>query len=54
MQVYPNASASPPEARTMLALLENEMQMKKACGVVADYFGMKKNALYKTIIEEKQ
>jgi 16S rRNA (cytidine1402-2'-O)-methyltransferase len=44
----------PPEARKMLALLENEMPMKKACGVVADYFGMKKNALYKTIIEEKQ
>ncbi|NMM41950.1 16S rRNA (cytidine(1402)-2'-O)-methyltransferase [Pseudoalteromonas arctica] len=44
----------PPEARKMLALLENEMPMKKACGVVADYFGTKKNALYKTIIEEKQ
>ena len=43
----------PPEARKMLALLEKEMPMKKACGVVAEYFGMKKNALYKTIIEEK-
>lgn len=43
----------PPEARKMLALLENEMPMKKACGIVADYFGMKKNALYKTIIDEK-
>jgi 16S rRNA (cytidine1402-2'-O)-methyltransferase len=42
-----------PEARKMLALLESEMPMKKACGIVADYFGMKKNALYKTIIEEK-
>jgi 16S rRNA (cytidine1402-2'-O)-methyltransferase len=38
----------------MLALLEKEMPMKKACGVVAEYFGMKKNALYKTIIEEKE
>lgn len=43
----------PPEARKMLTLLENEMPMKKACGIVADYFGMKKNALYKTIIDEK-
>jgi 16S rRNA (cytidine1402-2'-O)-methyltransferase len=44
----------PPEARKMLALLKKEMPMKKACGVVAEYFGMKKNALYKTIIEEKE
>jgi 16S rRNA (cytidine1402-2'-O)-methyltransferase len=29
------------------------MPLKKACGVVAEYFGLKKNALYKAIIDEK-
>lgn len=32
----------PADARRMLSLLEAEMPMKKACGIVADYFGIKK------------
>ncbi len=44
----------PAEAKRLLALLEAEMPLKKACGVVADYFGLKKNALYKTAIAEKE
>ncbi|WP_462174706.1 16S rRNA (cytidine(1402)-2'-O)-methyltransferase [Pseudoalteromonas gelatinilytica] len=43
----------PEDARRMLGLLEAEMPLKKACGVVAEYFGLKKNALYKAIIDEK-
>ncbi|WP_404393037.1 16S rRNA (cytidine(1402)-2'-O)-methyltransferase [Pseudoalteromonas phenolica] len=43
----------PAEARKMLSLLESEMPLKKACGVVAEYFGLKKNALYKAVIADK-
>ena len=43
----------PADARKMLSLLEPEMQLKKACGVVAEYFGLKKNALYKAVIADK-
>ncbi|RJE76874.1 16S rRNA (cytidine(1402)-2'-O)-methyltransferase [Pseudoalteromonas sp. MSK9-3] len=44
----------PADAKRMLSLLEPEMPLKKACGVVADYFGLKKNALYKAAIAEKE
>ncbi|NOU51850.1 16S rRNA (cytidine(1402)-2'-O)-methyltransferase [Pseudoalteromonas sp. JBTF-M23] len=43
----------PADAKRMLSLLESEMPLKKACGVVADYFNLKKNALYKAAIAEK-
>ncbi|ATC93331.1 16S rRNA (cytidine(1402)-2'-O)-methyltransferase [Pseudoalteromonas tunicata] len=43
----------PADARRMLSLLEAEMPMKKACGIVADYFGIKKNALYKAVLADK-
>ena len=43
----------PADARKMLSLLEPEMPLKKACGIVAEYFGLKKNALYKAIIADK-
>ena len=43
----------PADARKMLSLLEPEMPLKKACGVVAEYFGLKKNALYKAVIADK-
>lgn len=46
--------AIPSEAKRMLALLEPEMPLKKACGVVAEFFGLKKNALYKATIAEKE
>ncbi|CAM4117897.1 16S rRNA (cytidine(1402)-2'-O)-methyltransferase [Pseudoalteromonas byunsanensis] len=42
----------PADAQRMLALLEPEMPLKKACGVVAEYFGLKKNALYKAWIQQ--
>jgi 16S rRNA (cytidine1402-2'-O)-methyltransferase len=44
----------PAEAKHLLSLLEPELPLKKACGVVADYFGLKKNALYKVAIAEKE
>lgn len=43
----------PADARRMLGLLEEAMPMKKACGIVADYFGIKKNALYKAVLADK-
>lgn len=39
-----------PEAIKLIQLLQAEMPLKKACGVAADYFGLKKNALYKAMI----
>ncbi|CCQ10359.1 rRNA small subunit methyltransferase I [Pseudoalteromonas luteoviolacea B = ATCC 29581] len=44
----------PDEAKRMLALLEPEMPLKKACGIVAEYFGLKKNALYKSVIDSRE
>ncbi|BBN80327.1 ribosomal RNA small subunit methyltransferase I [Pseudoalteromonas sp. A25] len=44
----------PADAKRMLSLLESEMPLKKACGIVADYFDLKKNALYKAAIAEKE
>ena len=43
----------PADARRMLGLLEEHMPMKKACGIVADYFDIKKNALYKAVLADK-
>lgn len=40
-----------PEAIKLIQLLQAEMPLKKACGVAADYFGLKKNALYKAMID---
>ena len=40
-----------PEVMRMLDLIKAEMPLKKACGVVAAYFDLKKNALYKAAIE---
>ena len=43
----------PADAQRMLGLLEAHMPLKKACGVVADYFDLKKNALYKSWLAQK-
>ncbi|NSY35369.1 16S rRNA (cytidine(1402)-2'-O)-methyltransferase [Pseudoalteromonas piscicida] len=43
-----------PEAKKLIELLEPEMPLKKACGVAAEYLGLKKNALYKAIIAERK
>lgn len=37
----------------MFGLFEVEMLLKKVCGVVVEYFGLKKNVFYKVIIDEK-
>lgn len=39
------------EAMRMLELIKAEMPLKKACGIVAAYFDLKKNALYKAALE---
>ena len=39
-------TAIPPEAEKALRLLVNEMPKKKACGIVAELYGIKKNKLY--------
>jgi 16S rRNA (cytidine1402-2'-O)-methyltransferase len=41
-----------PEVMRMLELIKAEMPLKKACGVVAAYFDLKKNALYKATLEQ--
>lgn len=41
-----NKSDLPQEAVALLALLVSEMPLKKAAGIVADHYGLKKNALY--------
>ncbi|SFC54623.1 16S rRNA (cytidine(1402)-2'-O)-methyltransferase [Pseudoalteromonas denitrificans] len=43
-----------PDAMRMIDLLKNEMPLKKACGVVADYFDLKKNALYKAVLAQQE
>ncbi|TMO46397.1 16S rRNA (cytidine(1402)-2'-O)-methyltransferase [Pseudoalteromonas ruthenica] len=48
------ASAVSEEALRLIALLEEHMPLKQACGVAADYLGQKKNALYKAVIAQKQ
>lgn len=40
-----------PEVIQMLELIKVEMPLKKACGIVATYFDLKKNALYKVALE---
>lgn len=42
-----------PEVMRMLDLLKEEMPLKKACGVVAAYFDIKKNGLYKAALEQQ-
>ncbi len=42
-----------PEAIRLIELLKADMPLKKACGVAADYFGLKKNALYKSMLEQE-
>ncbi len=36
-----------PEVSKLIAILAKEMPLKKACGVAAEYFGLKKNGLFK-------
>lgn len=43
-----------PEVMRMLELIKAEMPLKKACGVVATYFDLKKNALYKAALEQQE
>lgn len=43
-----------PEVMRMLDLIKAEMPLKKACGVVAAYFDLKKNALYKAALEQQE
>jgi 16S rRNA (cytidine1402-2'-O)-methyltransferase len=45
-----NADVSP-EVVKLIQRLQAEMPLKKACGVAADYFGLKKNALYKAMLD---
>jgi 16S rRNA (cytidine1402-2'-O)-methyltransferase len=42
-----------PEAIKLIELLQSEMPLKKACGIAADYFNLKKNALYKAMLEQE-
>ena len=42
-----------PEAIKLIELLQGEMPLKKACGIAADYFNLKKNALYKAMLEKE-
>ncbi|MFY8273923.1 16S rRNA (cytidine(1402)-2'-O)-methyltransferase [Pseudoalteromonas sp. SSDWG2] len=42
-----------PEALKLIELLKADMPLKKACGIAAEYFGLKKNALYKSILEQQ-
>lgn len=42
-----------PEAIKLIELLQSEMPLKKACGIAADYFNLKKNALYKAMLEKE-
>ncbi|MEO2268730.1 16S rRNA (cytidine(1402)-2'-O)-methyltransferase [Pseudoalteromonas sp. YIC-656] len=42
-----------PEALRLIELLKADMPLKKACGVAAEYFGLKKNALYKSMLEQE-
>ena len=46
-------SSVSPEAIRLIQLLQDEIPLKKACGVAADYFGLKKNALYKAMLEQE-
>ncbi|WP_026377489.1 16S rRNA (cytidine(1402)-2'-O)-methyltransferase [Aestuariibacter salexigens] len=41
----------PPDALALLALLKNELALKKAAAIVAQHYGLKKNALYKHALE---
>lgn len=41
----------PPEAMTLLSLLQDELPLKKAAAITAHYFGLKKNALYQKGLE---
>ena len=43
----------PEDARRMLGLLEAEMPLKKACGVVAEYFGLRKTHFIKQLLTKK-
>lgn len=42
-----------PEAIKLIQLLQAEMPLKKACGIAAEYFDLKKNALYKAMLEQE-
>lgn len=42
-----------PEALKLIDLLKADMPVKKACGIAAEYFGLKKNALYKAVLAQE-
>ncbi|MBG5970582.1 16S rRNA (cytidine(1402)-2'-O)-methyltransferase [Proteus vulgaris] len=42
----------PPEVLRTLAILQKELPLKKAAAVTAEIYGVKKNALYKHVIEQ--
>ncbi len=44
-------NAISPEAIKLIQLLQAEMPLKKACGIAAGYLDLKKNALYKAMLE---
>lgn len=46
--------ALPPEALRTLALLQNELPLKKAAQLTAEIHGVKKNALYKYALEQQE
>lgn len=43
-----------PEVMRLLTLLQQQMPLKAACGIAAEYFGLKKNTLYKAVLAEKE
>ena len=42
-----------PEAEALLALLQSELPLKKAAAIVAEHYGLKKNALYERALQIK-
>lgn len=42
-----------PEALKLIQILQKEMPLKSACAVAAEYFDLKKNALYKAMIAKE-
>ncbi|KLN97729.1 16S rRNA (cytidine(1402)-2'-O)-methyltransferase [Moellerella wisconsensis] len=43
-----------PEVLRTLALLQKELPLKKAAAIAAEIYGLKKNALYKLMLEQQQ
>ena len=47
----PRSGDIPPEAMAMMQLLQSELPLKKAAALTANYFQLKKNALYQAALE---